>query len=142
MDLTGADKGDRMVAVRGAKQMTETPRIINTYDQNVADGGDRIIISFHAREPRAYMPARWVVWRVKNGKIEKTDPNGAWYNYGRKSFTCGSNKKERLAEAIAWVAEKYGAREFVRNRTGNYVEKEVNEKFPLPKKEKKNVLDK
>ena len=27
----------------------------------------------------------------------------------------------------------FGAREFVKNRLGDYVEKEVNEKFPIPK---------
>ena len=49
--------------------------IINTYDQNAAAGGDRIVIWRRLQERgRGYRSASWQVGRVLNGKIIPTDP--------------------------------------------------------------------
>lgn len=107
--------------------------IVNSYDQCKAAGGDRIFITYYKRE-KVFL-GRWVVIRIMNGKEVKTDPKAAWYDYHHMTFIVGGRyeKKEQLAAAIAWVAEKYGPREFVRNRMGDYVERDVNEQFPLRK---------
>jgi len=45
-------------------------------------------------------------------------------------------RERRLKEAIAWADSQFGKRDYVKNRWGDYVEKEVNEKFPIPKQPK------
>lgn len=112
--------------------------IINTWDQLSAFGGDRIAISYQAcGDSRSMTVPGWHVWRLKDGKSVATDPKAAWYDYGKKFFSCGNrgSKKTQLAIAMTWARETYGPREFVRNRSGAYVEKEVNEKFPIPKRQ-------
>jgi hypothetical protein len=119
--------------------------LINTYDQQVAAGGDRIVIYYRIQETgRASQNAAWQVGRFKDGQKWTTDSKAAWYDYNHKTFNLWRNAGEslkdcrarKLNEAINWVSEKYGPREFVKNQVGDYVEKEVNEKFPLPKREK------
>lgn len=124
-------------------------RLVNTHDQNAAAGGDRVVIFYHRQETgRAYRSAGWVVGRFVDGKSISTDPGAPWYDYGRKVFslscigrnfgeTLKDHRARVLADAIAWANKKFGIRQFVKNRLGDYVEKEVNEKFPLPKREKK-----
>jgi hypothetical protein len=116
----------------------EQRRLINTYDQCCAAGGDRIVIYWY---PASGMHgARWSVTRWKDGVDIKTDPDSAWYHYGHKTFSAypvREKKESQLQAAIKWVCETYGPREFVRNRMGDYLEKEVNDKFPLPKQERK-----
>ena len=123
-------------------------RIINTYDQCAAAGGDRIVIFRQTQiTGRGYQSPAWQVARYKNGQSIVTDPDTTWYNYGKKTFSLSSLNQKKgeaigvfrariLAEAIAWANAKYGEREFVKNRMGDYVEREVNEKFPIPKREK------
>lgn len=126
-------------------------QLINTYEQHCADGGDRIILYYHnAQTGRASTGAKFSVSHMKAGQQYITDSKAPWYNYGKMTFevnwthskdfpregTVGQRRKQALAEATAWVTEKYGAREFVKNRVGDYVEKEVNDKFPIPKREK------
>lgn len=112
--------------------------IINTRDQCIKAGGDRIAIFWHG--PNAITGSRtWLVSRFKNGRELITDPKAAWYHRGKKAFLGFMNggkdhhecKAIALAEAEAWIAKTYGKREFVRNRMGDMVEHEVNEKFPL-----------
>lgn len=126
-------------------------QLINTYDQHYADGGDRIILYYHnAQTGRMATKAKFSIGHMKAGQDYKTDPTAPWYNYGKMTFdvnwthskdfpregTVAQRRKQALAEAIAWVTKKYGAREFVKNRVGDYVEKEVNDRFPIPKREK------
>jgi len=112
--------------------------IVNTWDQLVAFGGDRIAILYNP-QCRGGRSANIQVFRMVNGVEYQTDPKASWYNYGKKTFLIPHPVNERrgevLAEAIAWTA-KYGLREFVRNRLGDYVEREVNERFPIPRKVK------
>lgn len=72
------------------------------------------------------------------GKQLVTDKGAAWYDRGMKTFTImhpiREHKAEALAAAVAWVAATYGPREFVRNRMGDYVERDVNERFPIPRR--------
>lgn len=116
--------------------MAEEHRIINTYDQCCAAGGDRIVLSYYAKQPRSVLSSRWKVHRYVNGVSVKTDSTCPWYDYGDKSFSGFSGRKKSYAEAVTWVTENFGPREFVRNRMGDFVEKEVNEKFPIPKIDK------
>ena len=116
--------------------------IVNSWDQCVRAGGDRIGISYYAARSRSVMPAHWRVWRLVDGKEVKTDPKAAWYDNGCKTFLLrlGTTHKERkahaLRDAVEWVKDRYGERDFVKNRLGDYVEREVNERFPIPKERK------
>lgn len=111
--------------------------IINTFDQCRAAGGNRIAIYYYPPERgRCAKYARWSVSRIVNGIPSMTD-NVGWYNNGCKEFiirNCRTEKRKALEEAIAWTTLTFGPREFVRNRVGDYVEKEVNDKFPIPRR--------
>lgn len=111
--------------------------IINTFDQMEACGGDHVAVSYHSPSPETVEAAKVTVWRVVNGQEIKTDPNSHWADYGCKTFLVRhplrENKKIVIAKAIAWAKKTFRIRdEFVRNRIGAYVEKSVNEKFPIP----------
>lgn len=121
-----------------------SPReIINTYDQNVAARGDRIVIFQHYwRGTRETYRDGWQVSRVKDGKWLVVDPSTVKDTFGlsgskefrRDRIGHWREQDARALElAIAWANAKYGPREFVRNRAGDYVEREVNEKFPIRK---------
>jgi len=63
-------------------------RIINTWDQNVNAGGDRVVIFYQNRETgRISHYAAYKVGRYVEGVEIKTDPKAAWYDYGKKSFS-------------------------------------------------------
>lgn len=111
--------------------------IINTFDQMKACGGDHVAISYHSPEPSRVEPAKVVVWRIVNGQEIKTDPNAHWTDDGCKTFLVRhplrEGKKFAIAKAVAWAKKMFRIRdEFVRNRIGDYVEKSVNENFPIP----------
>ena len=121
-------------------------QIINTYDQCVAAGGDRIAIHYTPNgDSRSMIYAHWSVHRYQDGKRVATDPKAHWQDYGAKTFSLFSyggigrngakRKAHALAVAIEWANENYGKREFVRNRMGDYVEREVNERFPIRREE-------
>lgn len=120
-------------------------RLINTYDQCVGFGGDVIVLFYQRNEyGRFSRSAAFQVGRYKDGHGMATDPYAHWQDSGHKTFLVSANHREgetphqakmrTLAEAIQWVTKKYGKREFVRNRMGDWVEKRVNDKFPLPKR--------
>lgn len=118
--------------------MTE---IINTWDQCVAAGGDRIAIYYHTAS-KWRLPG-WRVVRMKNGRELRTDPKAHWEDRGMKTFNfCAPRleKEPKLREAIAWAHAQYGRRDFVRNRMGDYVEREVNERFPIPPRTRKKRM--
>ena len=52
----------------------------------------------------------------------KTDPSGAWYNYGHKSFSMygRGDKQAKLEDAMGWVKERYGITEWERDVFGSY----------------------
>lgn len=118
--------------------------LVNTWNQLVAFGGDRIAILYHGwGGSRSMQCPEWIVMRIRNGKEIVTDPKAAWYNRGKKVFhvhgPVREGKPRVYAEALAWVIKHYGQREFVRNRWGDMVEREVNERFPLPPRKRKKV---
>ncbi|MDE2104934.1 MAG: hypothetical protein KGL39_47290 [Patescibacteria group bacterium] len=118
----------------------DEPIIINTYGQNKAAGGKRVFISYLPGDwGRGGFGPRFHVDLMIDGKSMITDKDAHWSDHYRKSFTVYSRKDKEsvLQAAIAWANETYGPREFVRNRMGDYVEKEVNEKYPLPKRERR-----
>ena len=108
-------------------------QVINTWDQQVAALGDRIAIFYSSGSK--WRCASWKVYRIRNGKQLATDATADWEDGKSKTFDVRGriDKKEKLQEAIAWAIATYGPREFVRNRMGDYVEKEVNDKYPLPR---------
>jgi hypothetical protein len=119
-----------------------TPRIINSYDQCIAAGGDRIMICYLAQNTGRFggHSAAWVVYRIKDGIELPTDRNGHWRHYGHKYFYPNGRADIRNCRLRAenWVAAQYGRRDFVRNRMRDYVEREVNERFPIPKEDAKS----
>jgi len=71
----------------------------------------------------------------------QTNPEAAWYDRGCKTFSLtfkGASHKERkdaaLKEAMAWVAERYLISEWAKNQQGDYVDKEINDNFPIEKR--------
>jgi hypothetical protein len=116
--------------------------VVNTYDQQVRDGGDRVVIFYTPQDlGRGGHGASWHVGHFVGGKSQVTDPNAAWYDGKQKAFTvfsAGTHQEQKaraLAEATAWAAARYGARDLVRNRMGDMVERAVNDRFPLRKRE-------
>jgi len=111
--------------------------IINTYDQCKAASGERIAIYYRGVDRgRGGHGAGFLVGRFKDGVEYKTDPDAHYHHNFMKwfpvTYPVPKNKPLVLVQVTAWVAERYGAREFVRNRMGDYVEKDVNAKFPIP----------
>lgn len=112
--------------------------IINTWDQLCAAGGDRIALIYHGHDPNplSCRVPKWAVLRIVNGREVKTDPGGWYGDNGMKTFTVHhplrQHKMPALEGVIAWVREQFGPRAFTRNRMGDFVEVEVNAKFPIP----------
>lgn len=114
--------------------------IINTYDQLIRFGGDRIAIFYHGGgSGRFSMPQKWAVARYINGQQYVTNKDAHWTDYHCKTFglfnggqTHSERKAKALKEALDWVAKTYNRTDLIRNRLGDYVEREVNEKFPIP----------
>lgn len=107
--------------------------IINTWDQNTVAGGDRIALTYTPHD-RCTPASGWHVARWKDGVALVTDSKAAWYDGKLKAFPCFSGKadKERARlEAVEWIAAKYGPRDLVRNAMGDFVEREVQELYPI-----------
>lgn len=117
---------------------TKVSEPVNTFDQMRLAGGDRVGIFWHGPDyGRGGSCAKWVVIRLVDGVEIPTKPGAPWYDYNRKTFSVfgvREFKKPKLEEAIAWIEGRFERREFVRNRMGDYVERDVNERFPLPKR--------
>jgi hypothetical protein len=76
----------------------------------------------------------WSVYRVVNGLEVQTDPGGAWYRNGRKTFSASvdGGRMAALAQAQAWIAERFNERgPWKRNRMGDYVPARIADAFPL-----------
>lgn len=67
----------------------------------------------------------------------ETDPKAHWSQYGQKRFSnLGLNWRAQIEFAKSWASKKYGIKAWARNRSGDFVPAEVNEKHPIPKREK------
>lgn len=115
-------------------------RIINTWDQIKTAGGGLFICW---QSGHGVIGSSYAVYLIdEKGKEIRTDksPTAPWYEHGRKSFPAygRENKKKALEEAKAWVAENYpniAPKEWAKNRLGEFVDAEINKKFPIPKRE-------
>ena len=94
-------------------------RIINSWDiAKISDS--KIFISYSGPTyGRGPSNANWQVIGIGF----KTDPEGPWYNYGRKTFNIWGvreDKKPQLAEAIKWASEIYGITKWEKDPFGDY----------------------
>lgn len=115
-------------------------RIVNTYDQLTAAGGDVCAIV------TAYLPGRgtsaygWAIYRVVNGRSTASDSSAAWYDNGCKTFSWsvyGGDKKAAMAAAREFVKSLNGYDgPWTRNRMWDYVPTAINKRFPIPKRQK------
>lgn len=64
----------------------------------------------------------------------EVDPKAHWGDQGRKAFV--GDRAVSLEPAKAWAAERFGVKEWARNRLGDYVPAEVNRRHPIPRREK------
>jgi hypothetical protein len=116
--------------------------VVNTWEQIVEAAGPdglAVAICWVGRSGRSPIGNYYSVFVRYKGKDRQTDrsPNPPWWGQGRMMFHA-FDKKESLAEAIAWVKEhlKYPADDsdkWVRNRMHDYVLKSVNDAYPLRK---------
>lgn len=110
--------------------------IVNTYEQMTAAGGDQIAVCWTGETagPGSY---RWFVRRLVDGRAVVTRPDAPWYDYKLKAFSGWPVRREKapaLEKALAWVRATYPQHAetvFVRNRLGDYVAKEVNDRWPI-----------
>lgn len=119
--------------------------IINTHEQlqaAAAAGFDKrslVGIGYHAPDRSNSRDVSVMKWSVFS-PFFKTAPDAPWYDYGCKTFSLfghgngeqvhAKRKAAALKAAQEWAAQ-YGVTEWAKNRQGDYVAKEVNDKFPL-----------
>lgn len=122
-------------------------RIINTHEQlkaAVAAGFDKrkaVAISYHSPDRSNSRDVSVMHWRIFS-PFFNTNPDAPWCDNGCETFSLGfknGTHKERkdatLSDATAWAAEQYGVTRWVKNRLGDYVAKEINDNFPIPKRD-------
>ena len=91
--------------------MSDNP--CNSHEQ-VGHGG--IYIIYHPAVSRSVMPNKAAVIRVGF----KTNPKGAWYDHGNKSFI--GKMRESVPLAKAWAEERYGIKQWKRNGMGDWID--------------------
>ena len=100
------------------KRVLRENKIINSYDiARIAES--KLYISYSPADyGRASHSASWDIMGINF----KTDPSGAWYNYGHKSFGMygRGDKLPKLADAMRWVKETYGITEWEKDIFGSY----------------------
>lgn len=116
----------------------EAPTIVNTYDQLMAarKGGlpDIAICPHHTNCGRTMYRSGWHVYRPGY----TFDPQNEWRDGPGKKFTeFKTSREEAFAAAVQWAGRRYRVAQFVRNRSGDFVDYRVNELYPLPKRERK-----
>lgn len=117
-------------------------QIINTYDQLKAGVESGIIekdqavciIYSNGRNARLSVYPRWEI----SSPFFKTNPESHWTDYGRQVFiiTGGNTKKTVLAVAKLWAETRYNVTGWAKNRAGDFVPKTLNEKLPIPERQK------
>lgn len=115
--------------------------VINTYDQlrqAVKDGlietKQAIMVYYAPYEARGGQGSCWMV----ASPFFETDPQSTWYYHGKKAFIVAgrSSMGRKRQEAIEWATKVYGVKEWKRNRVRDYVPAIVQEKLPIPKRER------
>lgn len=123
--------------------------VINTHDQLMhwrEAGLEKRPVALcvhHSNTGRTSYRDDWVVYSPWQRTSDTDEP---WYSHGNKHFNrynvsvpdgipsrrLGPEQdKLALQLAIDWANRKYGPFEWVRNRCGDYVPKELNAKFPI-----------
>lgn len=109
-------------------------QIINTYDQVLAGPMPRVFISYRPNDygRGGHSAHVQVISLNENGQELVTDRNAAWYNYKRRTYYLTGpgphhiRKQQVIAEAIAWIQERYKLScGFRRNAWGDYVRDDV-----------------
>lgn len=133
---------DKTVLARlGYEPTRAEARIVNTIMQLQAYGGDRVaILTHHSSFGRGSWRDGWSIAHYKDGAKFITDAKAHWADYGAKVFTRHDHNgtwrdkdAAALKAAMEWCDHRYGKRDYVRNRLGDYVEREVNRMFPIDK---------
>jgi hypothetical protein len=129
--------------------MDEPRRIINTYDQMKAAGGDGVAICVAHSGGRGSFVSGWHVVRFVRGKTVATDPDAAYYHDKQKWFSLvGSSGRDgfvaaraaALAQAQAWVkAQGWYDGEWKRNAMGDFVPADVQRQFPIKRPRRASV---
>lgn len=109
------------------KKVLRERHIVNSHDLARIAGSKLYIDYSPAAYGRAAHSASWDIVGINF----KTDPNGAWYNYGHKSFGMYSreDKSIQLEVAMQWVKENYRIAEWERDVFGSYQIKGTLEKI-------------
>ena len=83
-------------------------KIFNTWEllKAFGDEGKDIAVQYYTADPRSVRCASTQVWSPSFN----TDPDTAWYNYKKKTFT--GNRKESFETAKAWASAEYGIKEW------------------------------
>lgn len=129
------------------KQIIE--EVVNTHDQLIrwkeAGLAARPVAVCKSYISGGRGPAILYGWEIYS-PWEQTDSEVHWQHYGRKQFPNSmyyrevdrfTARKLALAAALGWANAKYGPFDWVRNRMGDYVPKELNDYFPLRKQKRK-----
>jgi hypothetical protein len=104
-------------------KLTEQLRSVGIVNPWQFAGRGNVYIDYTpANNGRGGRSARWQVTRPGF----RTDPNGAWYNNGHKTFWVYSraDKEPKLFEAKAWASERYGIKEWARTPFGSWMDAE------------------
>lgn len=109
--------------------------VFNVHEQcasaSVADG-TCIALTFHPGH--SVIGSRWAVVYFKDGAEMVTDKAASWYDNKHKTFTGSKRDAETIATAKQWVQETFHVDiDWVRNKTGDFVPRSVNERWPIRK---------
>ena len=123
---------------RLTKQQLRELHIFNPHNLAREAGCELYIGYSPADYGRAAHSASWDIIGINF----KTDPNGAWYNYGHKSFPMygRSDKESQLKEAMQWVKKNYGITDWERDVFGSYQIKGTLERLASRIQENRNGI--
>ena len=112
--------------------------VTNSWQQIVCAGGG-VYIAGHVARARMPEPSKWCVIQIDAaGQEIPTNPKAQWYDYERQCFSYGGRdtRMTALARAKMFAKALLGkeAVDWCRNRMGDYVPRDVNERFPLCRK--------
>lgn len=133
-----------MLEKEGVEEKKVERETVNAYDQlkkakEAGLMGPFLLISYFSDTGRGGIGQYWVVDRP--GFI--LDKQAHWAMRGKKAFdlynregSFGTRKVAALAEAQAWVKERYGEVEWAKNGRGDYLPAHINKAFPVSKSSK------
>lgn len=104
--------------IKLTKKLLNENKIYNSHGIAELTGKNPCIFYHSATYGRGSMSAKWQVAHMGY----QTDPNGAWYNHGNKTFLVFPycEKEQQFEKAKAWVKERYGLDITERDVWGNW----------------------